>query len=84
MIHTMLPCVLHNVFFYSYIFKRLNNYHQNIKLGIEISPTKFIDTKLIRVRDIYKTMLHRNRTLQTTCYDSVIISLMTTSGQQTM
>ena len=80
----MLPCVLHNVFFLFLYFQKAEQLSSKYQVGIEISPTKFIDTKLIRVRDIYKTILHRNRTLQTTCYDSVIISLMATSGQQTM
>ena len=29
------------------LFKRRNNYHQNIKLTIEIGPTKFMDTIII-------------------------------------
>ena len=29
------------------VFHALNNYHENIKLTIEISPSKFLDTQLI-------------------------------------
>ena len=28
------------------MFNRLNNYHPNIKLTIELNPSKFLDTKL--------------------------------------
>ena len=30
------------------LFKDLNSYHQNIKLTVEVNPSKFLDTELIR------------------------------------
>ena len=41
------------------VFHALNNYHENIKLTIEISPSKFLDTKLINVEGKYIAKVHR-------------------------
>ena len=30
------------------LYNALNSYHQNIKLTLELNPTKFLDTKIIR------------------------------------
>lgn len=30
------------------LFDYLNDYHPNIKLTIEVNPTKFLDTKIVR------------------------------------
>ena len=35
------------------VFHTLNNYHENIKSTIGISPSKFLDTQLIRRWKIY-------------------------------
>ena len=43
------------------VFHALNNYHHNIKLTIEISPTKFLDTKLINSEGKYITKVHRKQ-----------------------
>ena len=36
------------------LFSKLNNYHRNIKLTIEISPTKFLDTQLVNLNEKLK------------------------------
>ena len=36
------------------LFERLNSYHPNIKLTIEVNPSKFLDTKLININGTYK------------------------------
>ena len=41
------------------VFHALNNYHENIKLTIEISPSKFSDTQLINMEWKYITKGHR-------------------------
>ena len=42
------------------IFK-LNNYHRNIKLTIELSPTKFLDTQLVNLKGKIKLKVYRNQ-----------------------
>ena len=41
------------------IFQALNNYHENINLTIELSPSKFLDIELINVEGKYITKVHR-------------------------
>ena len=41
------------------IFHALNNYHENVKLTIEISPSKFLDTQLINIEGKYIIKVHR-------------------------
>ena len=41
------------------VFHALNNYHENIKLTIELSPSKFLDTQLINAEWKYITKVHR-------------------------
>ena len=36
------------------LFELLNNYHPNIKLTIEVNPSKFLDTKLTNINGAYK------------------------------
>ena len=36
------------------LFDQLNNYHPNIKLTIELNPSKFLDTKLSNINGVYK------------------------------
>ena len=36
------------------MFDRLSNYHLNIKLTIEVNPSKFLDTKLTNTNGAYK------------------------------
>ena len=38
---------------------RLDNYHRNIKLTIEISPVKFLDTKLVNLNGKIETKVYR-------------------------
>ena len=43
---------------YNVLFNRLNNYHPNIKLTIELNPSKFLDTKLTSIStDLKKIVL---------------------------
>ena len=41
------------------LFFKLNNYHRNIKLTIEISPTKFLDTQLVNLNEKIDTKVYR-------------------------
>ena len=43
------------------IFHALNNYHENIKLTIAISTSKFLDAQLIAVERKYITKNHRKK-----------------------
>ena len=36
------------------LFDQLNSYHPNIKLTIEVNPSKFLDTKLTNINGTYK------------------------------
>ena len=40
--------------FTNVLFDRLNSYHPNIKLTIEVNPSKFLDTKLTNINGTYK------------------------------
>jgi len=42
------------------LFKKLNNYHPNIKLTIEQNPEKFLDTKIIRNNSSMSFKVHDN------------------------
>ena len=37
------------------LLSKLNNYHRNTKLTIEISPTKFLDTQLVNLNGKIET-----------------------------
>ena len=39
------------------LFEKLNNYHPNIKLTIEVNPSKFLDTKIMIKNGIIETSL---------------------------
>ena len=41
------------------LFFKLNNYHRNIKITIEISPTQFLDTQLVNLNGKIKTKAYR-------------------------
>ena len=41
------------------LFKKLNNYHPNIKLAIETNPPKFFDTETIILNNEVVTSVHR-------------------------
>ena len=41
------------------LFFKLNYYHQNIKLTIEICPTKFLDTQLVYLNRKVQTKVYR-------------------------
>ena len=44
------------------LFDRLNSYHPNFKLTIEVNPSNFLDTKLINVNGTYKFNVHWKNT----------------------
>ena len=44
------------------LFDRLNRYHPNIKLTIEVNPSNFLDTKLINVNGTYKFNIYWKNT----------------------
>ena len=44
------------------LFDRLNSYHPKIKLTLELNPSKFLDTKLIRQNGFYVTRVNRKKT----------------------
>ena len=41
------------------LFHRLNNCHTNIKLTIEVNPSKFLDAKLSIIHGFYKFNVYR-------------------------
>ena len=41
------------------LYEALNKYHKNIKLTVEKSPSKFLDTKLLIKNGIYETQVYR-------------------------
>ena len=41
------------------MFDRLNDYHLNIKLSIDVNPGKFLDIKLNNTNDAYKFNAYR-------------------------
>ena len=44
------------------LYERLNNYHPNIKLTIEINPDKFLDTEIINNEGAIETKVYRKTT----------------------
>ena len=44
------------------LYERLNNYHPNIKLTIEINPNKFLDTEIIENEGAIETRVYRKTT----------------------
>ena len=44
------------------LFDELNNYHPNIKLTIEVNPSKILDTKLISINGAYKFNVYQKNT----------------------
>ena len=44
------------------LYERLNNYHPNIKLTIEINPNKFLDTEIIDNKGATDTKAYRKAT----------------------
>ena len=54
------------------LFDRLNDYHPNIKLTIELNPCKFLDTKLTYINGVYKFNVNRKSTKLPTPWDSKI------------
>ena len=41
------------------LFQRLNEYHDNMKLTIEINPSKYLDTNIIIRNGVVTTSVHR-------------------------
>ena len=54
------------------LYEALNKYHENIKLTVEKSPSKFLDTKLIINNGIYETQVYRKETKMPTHWSSNI------------
>ena len=54
------------------LLEKLNNYHPKIKLTIEVSPTKFLDTSLHLNNGIYDFKVYRKTTKQPTHWSSKI------------
>ena len=54
------------------LYEALNKYHENIKLTIEKSPSKLLDTKLLINNGIYETQLYRKETKIPTHWSSNI------------
>ena len=50
----------------------LNSYHPNIKLTCEISPNKFLDTKINNTNNVITTEVYRKKTKLTTHWSSCI------------
>ena len=44
------------------LFDRLNSYHPNIKLTIEVNPSKFLNTKLININGTYEFNIYQKNT----------------------
>ena len=44
------------------LYERLNNYHPNIKLTIEVNPNKFLDTEIIDNKGAIETKVYRKTT----------------------
>ena len=44
------------------LYERLNNYHPNIKLTVEINPNKFLDTEIIENEGVIETKVYRMTT----------------------
>ena len=54
------------------LYHSLNNYHKNIKLTIEVSPNKFLDTHLFNQNGICIPQVHRKETKTPTHWSSCI------------
>ena len=54
------------------LYEALNKYHENIKLTVEKSPSKLLDTKLLINNGIYETQLYRKETKIPTHWSSNI------------
>ena len=54
------------------LYHSLNNYHKNIKLTIEVSPTEFLDTHLFNQNGTYITQVHRKESKTPTHWSSCI------------
>ena len=55
-----------------YPYEALNKYHKNIKLTVEKSPSKFLDTRLLINNGIYETQVYRKETKIPTHWSSSI------------
>ena len=54
------------------VIHALRDYHENIKLTIKLSPSKFLDTQLINVEGKYITNVHRKESKITIHWSSKI------------
>ena len=43
------------------LFDRLNNYHSNIKLTIEVNPSKYLDSKLTNISGASKFNVYQKK-----------------------
>ena len=55
------------------LFNNLNNYHQNIKLTLELNPKRFLDTNLEFKNGIFITSVYHKETKLPTAWNSKII-----------
>ena len=44
------------------LFDQLNSYHPNIKLTMEVNPSKFLDTKLTNINGTYEFNIYQKNT----------------------
>ena len=58
----MISLIVAKIMFQMNYFFELSNYHRNIKLTIEISPTKFLDTQLVNLNGKIETKVYRKPT----------------------
>ena len=54
------------------LFQKLNSYNENIKLTLEVNPTKFLDTKLVRENGEITAQLFSKSTKLTVHWSSKI------------
>ena len=47
------------------LFDKMNSYHPNIKLTIEISPKKFLDTKILRTSNQIQCFVYQKKKKKT-------------------
>ena len=53
------------------VFHALNNYHENIKLTTELSPSKFLNTQITNMEGKYITKVHRKETKKLIHWSSI-------------
>ena len=54
------------------LFDRMNSYHPNIKLAIEISPQKFLDTKILKTSNQVQCFIYQKENKQPIHWNSTV------------